>query len=663
MRVATADVTWLVSAGALLAVSGACLAALMRVRGIVAFGLAVAVLAFAEIVVLSHGLSALHAYDRRGLLLSLAIVAAGAAAGAVIARPPWPSLPRRAVLRRLADDRLVLLLAAIVLAELVYLTALALFTPPVERDAISYHLVRALFWIQDGAIGRFDDAVDARLNEFPVNAELLQAASMLLTRSARWVGLVQLTSLLVGMLAIFGIARRVGLDHREAMFGALLFATLPVVALQAPTALNDLVVAALAATAAYFWLGRSASDIVLAAGTVALLVGTKVTALLTLPLLAALPIVAHKGRHRILMLSCGLAGVLVGCAWYATNVAAGTGLFGTIGKEQGGSGAEVYAYVARASRYLVETVELPGAAGNDRFLFVVAAALVAVGGALWKRRDSTTLVAAGLTLLALLVLPLEGLLRRVYWRAWDAAGYEEATVFGVSRDSTVASNVLSWYGPVGLAAAVTAIVLVSFGKVPRVEWKVTAVLAAAPVVAIAGVAFAVGYIDLNGRFVMGGVALSAATWGLILGRTRAVAIALVALAATTLLVSLVHYRERPSGIDLLEDTNSPSIWTLPREWAQSIEPEIAVLIGYADDHIPRGAPIAVARTASYPFAFAGYPAIDHRVVYADTLAEASSKNVDWVVLPDGAACEAGWRRVFRSSPWALYRQVPRASCR
>ena len=67
------------------------------------------------------------------------------------------------------------------LAELVYLTALALFTPPVERDAIGYHLVRALFWIQDGAIGWFDDAVDARLNEFPVNAELLQAASMLLT--------------------------------------------------------------------------------------------------------------------------------------------------------------------------------------------------------------------------------------------------------------------------------------------------------------------------------------------------------------------------------------------------------------------------------------------------------------------------------------------------
>ena len=43
------------------------------------------------------------------------------------------------------------------------------------------------------------------------------------------------------MVAIAGMARRIGLSARQALFGALLFATLPVVVLQSATALNDLV--------------------------------------------------------------------------------------------------------------------------------------------------------------------------------------------------------------------------------------------------------------------------------------------------------------------------------------------------------------------------------------------------------------------------------------
>jgi hypothetical protein len=368
---------WLAFAGALLAVSGACIAALLRVCGIVAFGLAIAVLAFAEIVVVSHALSVLEAYERRWFIVALAVVAITAATGVVVVRPPWPSLAHRAVLRQLASDRLVVVLAVVVLAGLVYVVALALFTPPTERDALSYHLVRALFWIQAGAVGHIPGPVDPRLNEFPVNAELLQGASMLLSGSGRWVALPQLMSLLVGMVAIFGVARRVDVDHVAAAFGALLFATLPVVALQAPTALNDLVVAALVVVTAYFALGRTASDAVLASVAVALLVGTKGTALLALPVLLTLAIVAQRGRQQVLVLAGVTAGVVLGAAWYAGNVADGKGPFGSVGPKLAGTGDGVLAYLARTSRYLVETVELPGAVGDDRFLFVAAAAVVA----------------------------------------------------------------------------------------------------------------------------------------------------------------------------------------------------------------------------------------------------------------------------------------------
>ena len=62
---------------------------------------------------------------------------------------------------------------------------------------------------------------------------------MLLSGSIRYVGLVQLASLPAAVLAIYGTAGRIGLSRSQAAFGALVFPTLTVVALQAPSALND----------------------------------------------------------------------------------------------------------------------------------------------------------------------------------------------------------------------------------------------------------------------------------------------------------------------------------------------------------------------------------------------------------------------------------------
>ena len=271
------------------------------------------------------------------------------------------------------------------------------------------------------------------------------------------------------------------------------------------------------------------------------------------------------------------------------------------------------------------------------------------------------MLASGLTLLALLVLPLERALHSVYWNGWELVGYEQAVDLGTIRDPTVASNVQSWYGPAGLAATLVAIGLVTRsarrGDMPRVA----VLLAGAPLAFLAATAFAVVYFDFNGRFVMGGVALSAATWGVI-HPVRAAATALVAVCTTTVLLALVNYSERPAGVDLLEGTDRPSIWTLPREWAQSIQPEVAVVIGFADHQVPPGAPIGLARSSYYPFAYAGYPRLQHRLVYVDSLDEATARGADWAVLPLTTECRPGWARVFRSPPWGVYRRSGDADC-
>ena len=198
----------------LVGIAAISLAALLRVRGAVAFALAVAVISFAEVVVVSHALSVFDAYERGWFLVTLAVVALATAGAVAIVRPAWPSLGRTAVVRDLFRDPVVAVLGALVLAEVGYLLALALFTPPTEYDVLTYHLTRAVLWIQQGSVGPIPGVTDTRINDFPPNAELAQGMTVLLSRSLRWVGLVQMAALGVSVLAVYGIASRIGFDRR-----------------------------------------------------------------------------------------------------------------------------------------------------------------------------------------------------------------------------------------------------------------------------------------------------------------------------------------------------------------------------------------------------------------------------------------------------------------
>jgi hypothetical protein len=296
-------------------------------------------------------------------------------------------------------------------------------------------------------------------------------------------------------------------------------------------------------------------------------------------------------------------------------------------------------------------------------LYVVAAGLVAAL-AIVSRKPKVFLLAGAITVLPAFVRPLEHVFHNgVYWHGWELVGYEEATTLSPIRDPTVASNLQSWYGPVGLALTVAAAILVVRATLRGSLPRVAVVLAISPFVLLLGAAMFIGYHPFNGRFVMAGVALSAATWGIV-RPFRAPAIATVVVATTGVALALVNYSEKPAGIDLLEGTDRQSIWELPREWAQSIQPEVARLIGYVDDRALSGSTVAVSRDkAVYPFAYVGYPEIEHEIVYADSLSEASRRRADWAVLPLRAGCQDGWRLELRSPPWAVYRQAPGVTCR
>ena len=663
---------------ALVAVTALSLATVARPRGATELVISAYVIGVATIVVASVGLSLVDHYRRTELVVVLAVLAVAAVALVARARPPWPPLPFRPLLAIVRSEPLLAVLAVGVSAAIGYELALALFTPQNDGDALQYHLARAVFWRQQEAIGYVPDAADLRINSFPPLAEILTGFTMVSSAGVQLVGLVQLTAMLAAGAVVAGLARRVGIGRNGAVLGALLFLTLPIVALQASTAFNDVVVASFAAAAAFFVLGQSRVEIVLAGVAFGLLVATKVTAALAVPALLALVLATPDARRRVAVVVSGAVGALLGAGWYALNLERTGDLLGTFPAEERGD-LDLPSIAARASRQLINVVSLPGAVGADILLYAVAAGIVLVVGLFVTRRTGSSaapaVVAGVLALTPFLLVPLENVLLRGYQKAWHVLGRDDLGGIDPGRDITRAGVMFSWYGPLSLLLALLAAYLAARrwkrGELPAA----VLVLAAAPIAWIVALAVAVTYFEWNGRFVMGGFALSAATWGLVVEepRFRPAAWASVAVGLTTVLLTLVHYDEKPSGLRLLEETGRASVWTTPRWVLQATGAGHGDLIREVEARVPADDTVAIwpsptpsgGRWATVPpYPYVGEPDITRRVELVRTAAEAARHGAAWAILPAAVVdeCEPGWRIEYSVAGWHLLEHDPAVTC-
>jgi Glycosyltransferase family 87 len=659
----------------LVLLAAGCLTALGRPRGAAAFLLGVYVLGAAEMVALSAALSLVDRYTKAWLLASILLVAVVAVGLAAWRRPPRPRTSLGPGWRLVRSDAVLATLAAAVLAGLAYELALALFTPENDGDGLQYHLTRAALWRQQHAIGYVAGAEDLRINAFPPGAEILTAFTMTLSGSVRYVGLVQYTAMLACAVAAYGIGRRIGLEPAPSAYGALLFLTLPIVALQASSSFNDIVVASWAAAAAFGILGRSRLDVALCGLAAALLVATKVTGLFALPVLVALALVVRP--KRIAALAAVAAGCVLGSGWYLVNAIETGDLLGTFPASERGS-KDLPSILARTMRQLIDTIGLPGAVGRDRWLFVLVAVVVLAAGLVaarhgrWSTRSA--LVTAALTVSPLLLIPVERILVRGYQKWWYALDRPDLGGIDPGRDLSRAGVMFTWYGPIGLLLTIAAAVVVVRRLRERRASLAALVLVTAPLPWIVALSVAVTYFEWNGRFTMGAFALAAATWGLLLD-ARSIAWAATVVATLTLALTLVHYDEKPSGLRLLEPTAARSVWTTPRWVLQTTGAGHGDLIRYADEHVPDGARVAIwpsptpsggASGTPPPFPFLGrHPAITRTLVYASSPAGAAAEHAGWAILPIGFArrCSPGWRTAFTAADaWAILRRDPTASC-
>jgi hypothetical protein len=596
-------------------------------------------------------------------------------------RPPRV-LPRTEIVRDSLRDPALAILAVVVSCGWAYIVALAFFTSPLEWDSLTYHLPRASFWLQDGSVGYVEHANDARLNGNPPGGEIGLLWTMALSGGDRFVALPQLAAASALVVGVIGIAGRIGLSSQAALLGGLLFASLPLVAVQAPTTYNDLVVASFLVIAAYASIGRARPDLVLLALAIGLALTTKFTGILALPLLALVAAVANPIRRWPALAGAGLAGIALGSPWYIVNRVE-TGHFDGALTSATAQVQErtLLAIAPTIRRELYSLVDFSGARGIDLYpsppspfttieeIFGLLGLLALVVGAAWgigagRTRRGLVLGAGAAVVVVLpaaLVVVGDQFLRA--WREfWLVVGRPAIADADSSWQWQLSSDpALSWFGP--LAAS---LLVVGTAIVARETWRrqcapVAVVLAAAPLLFVVVFALLVPWDPWRGRFFVFAIALAAASWGAI-ERIRAALWGAVVLAVFTLPLALLAMYTKPVAPWARETATAPPpfVWTTSRS---------AMLSYLAANGDLTGAIAEIERAGSSTVAAAIrendliYPYFGDRLERTVLLVEQQGgvvpPSATWLVAAPGASVErcGRWRREYAQNGWIVERRL------
>jgi hypothetical protein len=331
---------------ALLVVGSVAIACALDVRGRAGFVAGAMVIAAASVVLATIVLSLFDAFTQFGLIVTGLLIAAGGVAGWARAgrpRPPggWRTSPRVAWAAARAYPVLTFLVVVATLAMALQLL-MGVDVAPTNWDSMSYHLSRAAYWLQQHSATHFSGGSIRQLGSAP-NGEILQAWSLAITGTDRFVAMVQWLALVgIAFCTYFG-AGLLGFDRRSSVFAAALFVVLPQPILQSSSTQNDLIAAFFVLATAMFAVrglrDRHPGDVAVAALAAGVAVGTKGTVLALAPSLAII-VGAAIWRYRppARFVVRGVAGLVVATialgAWgYALNVDAGDPVFGGLNEQ------------------------------------------------------------------------------------------------------------------------------------------------------------------------------------------------------------------------------------------------------------------------------------------------------------------------------------------
>lgn len=642
-----------------LAVSALALAGMLRSASRVELLLAAYVIGVAVLVLSALLLTPFNAMRRVPLLAGLAIL------GALSFGLWWRSRPDRRVssartAARVTFPTAVWVLAASVALAGAYLLWLVVTTPPNTEDSLTYHLTRAAFWRQDGEIGYIAHAYDERMNANPPHAEIVLAVVLEIARWERAAGLVQLLAWLASGAAVFALGRRLRLDTAECALGSMLFVLLPVVLLQGSTTQNDLFLASLLLAATVFLVGESRGMHAVAAVATCLAVGTKVTAVFALPVLVAVALLAEPSslrRRRMLTLT---AGGVAGTWWYVVNVIETGSPLGERPDRGVLTALEPLDNALAALARGLDAMDVPGVGGDGVLVYLGGVALVTLAGILLsldpraRLRPKTALAAGILMLIPLSLVPLGYIAWRVFAKLHDLVPAEDRRL-PVSgwTEQTAASDIYSWFGPVGLVLVV-ATAVVAIPRVRRRELPTLAgVLAFAPLAWFILLSATLAYDPWQGRFFMYPIGLAAVLWGTLLTRRTAVVMAVTSVAILLAGLSLAQYREKP-----------PSASSRDRWDTQSLHRRgMAEPLRFLEERVPDGATLALALGVDdWGYPMFG-PRLSRRVLLVPPGVPSESFDARWLVVGQARLGEVSRRCWGQRAEGAVSVFERRSACR
>ncbi|NIN65485.1 MAG: hypothetical protein GTO63_12470, partial [Anaerolineae bacterium] len=296
-------------------------------------------LAYANVVLVAEVAATVRMLNASAfLLIHLALAIAASILWNRAGRPPliWRSVSIRSVLngRRalnsLRTHPLLWVLGLGVTAAYLIGAGLILRVPPNNWDSLAYHLSRVGYWLQHNSFYPWPTP-NLRQTTLPMNAEIGVMWTVLFVGTDQWAGFVQWSAVAASMAAIAGLSQLFGASRAQAVFAALLWATLPEILLQSTTTQNDLLAGAFFASAIYLlYLGlqsRHNGALLLSGLGMGLALGTKTTILFLLPGLAVTILVLWFGhvrqrtRQLLVWTGASLAGfLLVGAYVLALNL-------------------------------------------------------------------------------------------------------------------------------------------------------------------------------------------------------------------------------------------------------------------------------------------------------------------------------------------------------
>jgi hypothetical protein len=188
----------------------------------------------------------------------------------------------RGLVRLIRGDVILLLVFTVFVILIVYIVFLGYLFPPYTWDGLWYHLPIVGRIIQSGAIQEYPAPfmIDQFMNIFPKNIELFFIWQIIFLKSDLIVDLSQLLFALAGILTVYSIAVKIGVDRRYAIYSGLLFFFTPIIILQSKAAYVDVAVSVLFLIAINFLVHRrdvktTTPSTLLAGVTAGLLLGSK----------------------------------------------------------------------------------------------------------------------------------------------------------------------------------------------------------------------------------------------------------------------------------------------------------------------------------------------------------------------------------------------------